>query len=86
MKYLLRKHGLYYRPNACGYTDFAYAAGIFREEDCEYELAHPEGEVEAIRIVDITQAQLDEAKSIVSMAQNMIDVALHELALITEPK
>ena len=45
MKYLKKKGGYYYRPNACGYTSFVYAAGLFNKDECKYELENPDSEV-----------------------------------------
>jgi len=81
MKYLKKKNGLYYRPNACGYTSFVYAAGIFDEAECKYELENPEGEVEAIPVTKITDLQLDEARCVMRGAQLILDTVSVETPL-----
>lgn len=40
--YLIRKHGLWYRPNECGYTGSAIQAGRYTKEDAE-NITHPNG-------------------------------------------
>lgn len=81
MKYLKKKDGLYYRPNACGYTGFVYAAGIFDEDDCKYELENPDCEVDAIPVTEISQLSLDEAKAVMVGAQRILDAVNVETPL-----
>ena len=79
MKYLKKKNGLYYRPNACGYTSFVYAAGIFDEDECKYELENPKGEVDAIPLTEVTQTQIEEVARIMVGAQTVLNAINEEL-------
>ena len=81
MKYLKKKNGLYYRPNACGYTSFVYAAGLFDEDECKYELANPNGEVEAIPVTEISEIQINEAREVMKGAQLILDAVNVETPL-----
>ena len=79
MRYLKKKDGLYYRPNACGYTSFVYAAGIFDEDECKHELANPKDEVEAIPLTEVTQTQIEEAAQVMFGARTVLNAIDEEL-------
>lgn len=78
MKYLKKKGGYYYRPNACGYTTFIYAAGLFDESECKYELANPDGEVDAIPVTEISEVAINEAKTVMAGAKKILDAIAEE--------
>ncbi|PHS60939.1 MAG: hypothetical protein COB12_12485 [Flavobacterium sp.] len=82
MRYLKKKDGLYYRPDACGYTSFVYAAGIFDEDECKYELENPNGEVDAIPLTEVTKLQLEETARIMVGAQTVLNAIDEELRRI----
>lgn len=79
MRYFKKKNGLYYRDGACGYTGFIYAAGIFSEEECKYELENPNDEVQAIPITEVTDTQLKEAAEIMVGAQFVLNAISEEM-------
>lgn len=73
MKYLLQKHGLWYRPQSCGYTSSITAAGLF---DAEYALRHSKGthsEVAAIPVSDLTIYHKQELEQAILNSQYILD-------------
>ncbi|WP_062266966.1 LysM peptidoglycan-binding domain-containing protein [Endozoicomonas arenosclerae] len=62
MKYLLKKEGYYYRSNSCGYTKFAYRAGLFDEKYAKRHAKSSNGEVEAIPVTDLPETDIEEAR------------------------
>lgn len=46
----LKKRGLYYRPDACGYTELRQEAGLYTEAECRQHVDSSHGEVSQHRI------------------------------------
>lgn len=60
MKYFLKKNGMYYRPNACGYTNLMCCAGVYTELYALSEEAH--GDVQAVPFSTVEASQIDDLK------------------------
>ncbi len=73
MKYLLKKDGLYYRPGSCGYTQFAFRAGIFSEEYAKNHEKKCSGEVKAIPVTELNTYELEDIKEVLVTSKDMIE-------------
>lgn len=68
MKYLLKKDGLYYRPESCGYTRFAFMAGLFDEDYAKSHASCTHGEVKAVPISQLDPVEISELKDVIQNA------------------
>jgi len=80
MKYLIKKNGMFYRRNACGYTDFISHAGVF-DEDYAKISANSCDELSIMPVSEISKVEISSIEQQILTAQavlNAIDDGLNE--------
>lgn len=55
--YFIKKSGMYYADNYCGYTQRSELAGIYTKEEAEEVCNHPRSECVAIKASDIVSKE-----------------------------
>ena len=59
--FLLKKHGMYYAHNSCGYVDSYRLAEVYTEEDAKLSASQSSGEVMAIDATSVARInEIDE--------------------------
>ena len=73
MKYLLKKNGLYYRPDGRGYTQFAFRAGLFDEKYAEDHASCTGGEVQAVPVEQLNTYEIADLKEVMENGKAVLE-------------
>lgn len=63
---MVKKNGMYYRPNACGYTEIRSRAGVFRKEEYAGEIMYDLLDILPVDTEEHNKMILDEIKHLES--------------------
>lgn len=83
MKYLLRKAGMYYKPESRGYTNHLCMAGLFDEDYALHHSSCTDGEVQAIPVSSVEEISIKHLDVVIDNSKQMltaISEAKEELA------